>query len=59
MEAMSQYDQLTIAVDWDAKPQLKQKRKSEENRSSRFLTRTDTNWVVQLHKIVRGLKFRF
>ena len=49
MEAMSQYDQLTIAVDRDAKPdakpQLKQKRKSEENLSSRFLTRTDTNWV--------------
>ena len=32
--------------------------RSVKNRSSRFLTRSDTNWAVQPHKMARGLKFQ-
>ena len=30
----------------------------QENQSSGFLNRTDTNWPVQLQKMVRSLIFR-
>ena len=31
---------------------------SQENLSSGFLTRSDTNWAVEPLKMSRGLKFR-